>query len=122
MLAGMKAELIQKAESRNEAFFLGEVVDVPHADALKKLCSDLRNQLPDHLIVLAATISGKASVAVGVSDTLIASRSLDAGKIIKETIAPLINGGGGGQKSLATAGGQDASKLPEVLKAVRNLL
>lgn len=122
MLAGMKAELIQKAESRNEAFFLGEVVDVPHADALKKLCFDLRNQLPDHLIVLVATISGKASVAVGVSDTLIASRSLDAGKIIKETIAPLIKGGGGGQKSLATAGGQDVSKLPEVLKAVRNLL
>ncbi len=122
MLAGLKAELIQKAESFKDAFFLGEIVDVPHADALKKLCFDLRNQLPDHLIVLAATISGKASVAVGVSDTLISSRSLDAGKIIKETIAPLIKGGGGGQKSLATAGGQDASNLQEVLKAVRKLL
>jgi alanyl-tRNA synthetase len=34
----------------------------------------------------------------------------------------LIKGGGGGQKNLATAGGQDASKLKEVIEEVRKLL
>jgi alanyl-tRNA synthetase len=47
---------------------------------------------------------------------------LDAGKIIKETVAPLIKGGGGGQKNLATAGGQDASHLQEVISRVKALL
>jgi alanyl-tRNA synthetase len=122
MLTGMKTELMQKVEAVGDSFFLGQTVEVPHADALKKLCFDLRSQLPDHLIVLAANIGGKASIAVGISDALVKSRSLDAGKIIKEIIAPLIKGGGGGQKTLATAGGQDTSKLTDVLLAVRNLL
>ncbi|MGZ5248268.1 MAG: DHHA1 domain-containing protein [Flavitalea sp.] len=50
------------------------------------------------------------------------SKGLDAGKIIKEHIAPLIKGGGGGQKTLATAGGQDASNLGKVIEVVRGLI
>ena len=61
-------------------------------------------------------------MAVGISETVVAAKSLDAGKIIKEKVAPLIKGGGGGQKTLATAGGQDAGKLSEVIAAVRGLL
>ncbi len=36
-------------------------------------------------------------------------------QLIKQVVAPLIKGGGGGQKTLATAGGQDAGKLDEVV-------
>ena len=36
--------------------------------------------------------------------------------------APLIKGGGGGQKTLATAGGQDASNLQQVIEKVKGLL
>jgi alanyl-tRNA synthetase len=53
---------------------------------------------------------------------LAAARNLEAPKIIKEYIAPLIKGGGGGQKTLATAGGQDASNLPQVIEKVKALL
>ena len=49
-------------------------------------------------------------------------KNLDAGKIIKEQVAPLIKGAGGGQKTLATAGGQDASNLQKVIDTVKNLL
>ena len=51
-----------------------------------------------------------------------AVKNLDAGKIIKEHVAPLIKGGGGGQKTLATAGGQDAGNLKKVIDVVKNLL
>ena len=50
------------------------------------------------------------------------SRSLDAGKIIKEVVAPIIKGGGGGQKTLATAGGQDASNLQKVINTIKGLI
>ena len=34
-------------------------------------------------------------MAIGISETVVAARGLDAGKIIKEQVAPLIKGGGG---------------------------
>ena len=72
--------------------------------------------------MLAANVEGKASVAILVDDTIAASKNLEAQKIIKEHVAPLIKGGGGGQKTLATAGGQDASNLQQVIEKVKSLL
>jgi alanyl-tRNA synthetase len=122
MLVGIRNELLGKDEIINNVTFIGDIVEVSNADALKKLCFDLKNNLNDHVAVLCANIGGKPFVAVGISDTVVAAKGLDAGKIIKEHIAPLIKGGGGGQKTLATAGGQDASNLPKVIETVKNLL
>lgn len=122
MLVGIRNELMQKDEIINQVSFIGQIIEVPHADALKKICFDLKNNLHDHLVVLAANIGGKPSVAVSISDTVVAARQLDAGKIIKDIVAPLIKGGGGGQKNLATAGGQDAGGLAAVIMEVRKLL
>ena len=121
-LVGIRNELLQKDEIIGNVSFIGQVVEVPNADALKKICFDLRNNLHDHLVVLASNIGGKPSVAVGISETVVAARQLDAGRIIREIVAPLIKGGGGGQKTLATAGGQDASRLQEAIQTVRALL
>ena len=73
-------------------------------------------------IVLAASIDGKASVVIGFDQAIATAKGLDAVTLIKQKIAPLIKGGGGGQKTLATAGGQDVSKLQEVIATVKNLL
>ena len=105
----------------NGRTFIGASIEVSSADALKKLCNDLRTRGENRLVVLTANIQGKASVAIGISDGLVKSGGLNAGKIIKETIAPLIKGGGGGQPGLATAGGQDLSQLTSVITAVRSL-
>jgi alanyl-tRNA synthetase len=122
ILVGVRNELLHKDEIINGITFVGDIVEVSNADALKKLCFDMKNHLNDHVVVLCANIGGKPFVAVGIADTVAAARSLDAGKIIKEHIAPLIKGGGGGQKTLATAGGQDAGKLQEVINKVKGLL
>jgi alanyl-tRNA synthetase len=118
----IRNELLQKDEIINSINFIGDIVEVSNADALKKLCFDLKNHLRDHVAVLCANIGGKPFVAVGMSETVAAAKNLDAGKIIKEHIAPLIKGGGGGQKTLATAGGQDSSHLQEVIEKVKSLL
>jgi alanyl-tRNA synthetase len=122
ILAGVRNELLQKVEIINGVTFVGDIVEVSNPDALKKLCYDLRNNLHDHLVVLCANIGGKPSVAIGIADTVVAAKGLDAGKIIKEHVAPLIKGGGGGQKNLATAGGQDASNLQQVIEKIKSLL
>jgi alanyl-tRNA synthetase len=119
MLVGVRNELLSKDEMINEVTFVGQIVSVSSADTLKKLCYDLKSHLNDHVIVLAANIDGKPFIAVGVDEKLVAAKGLDAGKIIKELVAPLIKGGGGGQKTLATAGGQDASGLQAAIDKVR---
>jgi alanyl-tRNA synthetase len=124
----LRGQIIQKAQTINGVTFVGEVVDAPSADALKKLSFDLKTGLaalpgnPPYLVVLAANLDGKAAVAVLLDDQLVESRNLQAPAIIKEHIAGLIKGGGGGQKTLATAGGQDASNLPLVIERVKKLL
>ncbi|MEO7763942.1 MAG: DHHA1 domain-containing protein, partial [Ferruginibacter sp.] len=118
----IRNELLQKDEIINNVTFVGEIIEVSNADALKKLCFDLKNKLHDHVAVLCANIDGKPFVAISISDTVVAAKNLDAAKIIKEHVAPLIKGGGGGQKNLATAGGQDVSNLREVIEKVKGLL
>jgi alanyl-tRNA synthetase len=121
-LVAIRNELLQKDEIINGVNFVGDIVEVGNADALKKLCFDLKNHLRDHVAVLCANIGGKPFVAVGISETVVVAKNLDAGKIIKEHVAPLIKGGGGGQKTLATAGGQDAGNLDKVIAKVKSLL
>ncbi len=121
-LVHLRNELLQKDEIVNGVNFVGDIVEVGNADALKKLCFDLKTKLNDYVAVVCANIGGKPFVAIGISDTVVAARQLDAGKIIKEVVAPLIKGGGGGQKNLATAGGQDASRLGEVIEQVKKLI
>jgi alanyl-tRNA synthetase len=121
-LVGIRNELLQKDEIINNISFIGETVEVPNADALKKLCFDLKHHLHDHVIVLCSNIGGKAFVAIGISETVVAAKNLDAGKLIKEVAGPIINGGGGGQKTLATAGGQEIGKFDEVITVIKSLL
>ena len=121
-LVGIRNELLQKDEIINNVTFVGEIIEVSNGDALKKLCVDLKNHLHDHVVILCSNIDGKAFVALSISDTVVAARHLDATKIIKEYISGMIKGGGGGQKNLATAGGQDISNLQAVIEKVRSLL
>ena len=121
-LVGIRNSLLHKDEIINNVSFISDIVEVSNADALKKLCFDIKHHVHDHLVVLCSNIDGKAFVAIGISDTVVNAKNLDAGKIIKEYVAPLIKGGGGGQKNLATAGGQNVSALQQVIDKVKSLL
>ena len=122
LLNETKKELLQQVVEINGFNFIGAVLEATSAEALKKLCFDFKSALTNYVVVLAANIDGKANVAVLIDENIVNSKGLEAPKIIKEHIAPLIKGGGGGQKTLATAGGQDASNLNLVVEKVKALL
>ncbi len=115
-------ELIQQASQVGEIQFIGAIVEVSQADALKQICFQLKNHLTRYLVVLSANIEGKAQVAILIDEQTAAEKQLDAGQMIKQTVAPLIKGGGGGAKTLATAGGQNSSNLQQVIDSIRALL
>lgn len=115
-------ELLGKVETIQDVQFLGAVVEVSSAEALKKLAFEFKTALSNYVVVLAASVSGKPQVVILLDDAVATTRNLEATKIIKEQVAPLIKGGGGGQKTLATAGGQDASNLSQLITQIRQLL
>lgn len=118
----LASSLRNQSEQIDGVNFLGKVVHVNNAEGLKQLSLQLKNDIPDHVLIFAANIGGKASIALTIDEKLVASKGWEAPKIIKERIAPLIKGGGGGQKTFATAGGQEVDKLDQVISAVKQLL
>jgi alanyl-tRNA synthetase len=121
-LKALSNELVQKVQQVDGANFIGEIVEVSNADALKKLAFELKQKIKAPVIALTSSIDGKASVVLLFDEAISQQKNLDASAIIKQKIAPLIKGGGGGQKTLATAGGQDTSSLFKVIEAVKALL
>jgi alanyl-tRNA synthetase len=111
--------LLQQAVVVGGTTFIGATVEANQADVLKKICFQLKGHLQEYLVVLVANIDGKAQVAILLDENTAAAKNLDAGKLIKQEVAPLIKGGGGGAPTLATAGGQDSSRLQEVITAIR---
>ena len=108
--------------SVNGVSFLGEQVALSSADNLKKLANQLIALHTKSVVILTAATEGKANVALAISESLVHEKNWQAPQIIKDKIAPLIKGGGGGQKTLASAGGQDASQLEKVITAIKEML
>lgn len=93
---------------------IAQEVSVGSMDALKKLAYDLR--LHADLVVLGANWGEKCGVAIALSDNL--AVQLDANQLIKQEVAAKIQGGGGGQKTIATAGGSQFDGFVGVVNAL----
>jgi alanyl-tRNA synthetase len=119
-IAVLKQELANKVEIIKTTKFIGTTLEISNADNLKKLALELKENAD--VVVLATNNNGKANVVVMINENSIDANNLDATKIIKDHIASIIKGGGGGQKNIATAGGQDASNLNKVIETVKAIL
>jgi len=120
--AHLKTELLRKIISAGKYSYLGEICDGIGPETLRKLAGELRAESPALLLVLAVNTEGKPFVVIGVGDGLASEKNLDASKLIRELVAPKIKGGGGGQKTLASAGVQDAGDLESILTSLKGLL
>ncbi len=122
LLGYVSNELFHQFESVNKIQFLGAAVDVSSVDALKKLCNELRTTHDNAFVAIGAVIEGKPAVVLGIADALQKSSGFDANVMIKNEVAKYIKGGGGGQKTLAVAGGQDPAALMSAIDAVKKAL
>jgi len=110
----LKAELLTSVSASDGVNRIFARVEVGQADTLRQLCFEIREQVENLFMVLAAEVEGKPQLAVMISDSLVASKNLNAGQIARE-LGKEIKGGGGGQPFFATAGGQDVSGLDAVV-------
>jgi alanyl-tRNA synthetase len=121
----MLDRLIQRAEEIHGGILLirGEI---PHADMnlLKQLGYEaLEKNTKGTITVLGARdmAAGKVFIAASVTDDLVEKKGIKAGSLVGE-LGKMLGGGGGGQPTLATAGGSKPEKLDEVLESVADLI
>lgn len=89
------------------------------SDMLLNIIENMRSRFTG-VIVLANSVDGQnVMLTAAVSKDFV--KVIQAGKII-QTIAPIVNGRGGGKPDFARGGGKDASKLDEALNKVKELV
>lgn len=120
-LKTIKSLLVDQVETIEGVNFIAQKVDVPTADALKNLSFSLKDSIDNLFLVLGATVNGKPTLSVMVSESLIADKQLNAVNIIRE-LAKDIQGGGGGQPFYATAGGKNVEGLAQALEKARQFI
>ena len=114
-LKSIKRELIEKAENSGNIKLIISKLNLNDSNDLKEICSQIRGEVPDFACVLATNIDGKAFLAIAFSENLTKQKSLNAGSLIRDT-AKFIQGGGGGQPFIATAGGKNPEGIAQALE------
>ena len=89
------------------------------AEVVKNAAFLAKQECTNTVFVAATQMEGKPTLTLMYTDDLVA-KGANAGKDIREA-AKLINGGGGGQASLATAGGKNAEGLEEAFNKLIEL-
>jgi alanyl-tRNA synthetase len=110
-----------KKQGLNSVQFYHDIIENADAGVLKRIYSDMKIKESTEKIValLVGKKEGNVNVLLGCSSTFV---NFDCNKIIKEQVAPLINGGGGGQKFQALATGSDSGRLDMVLSTIKGIL
>ncbi len=100
--------------------FLGQVVEGLDPKGLRGAVDEMKTRLGSGIATLVAVNEGRASVAVGVTEDLVATVS--AVDLVKAAVSALGGQGGGGRPDMAQGGGPDGDKAADALTAVRGVL
>nr|WP_314472356.1 alanine--tRNA ligase [uncultured Sphingomonas sp.] len=100
--------------------FVGQVLNGFEAKGLRGAVDDAKKRIESGVAALVAVNDGRATVAVGVTDDLVAT--YNAVDLVKRAVAAVGGQGGGGRPDMAQGGGPDGDKADDALAAVRNAL
>jgi alanyl-tRNA synthetase len=114
-------EMVDKAVKINDITFVSGQIETDSADVMKNIAYQLRTSSDNTVMVIGSVNAGKANILVAVSDDLVNGRNISAVEIIRE-ISGEINGGGGGQPFLATAGGKNPEGMQRAIKKAAEFL
>jgi len=116
----IKGDLRNEIVEVNGVNFLTKELDFD-ASGLKDLAFELGAEVDNLFILFGSNYDDKALLACYISKDLVASKDLNAGKIVRE-LGKYIQGGGGGQAFFATAGGKNPAGIPEALAKAKEYL
>jgi len=107
-------DLVERSGMIGNVKFISGLIVTDSVETLKSIAFTLRKDYDRAVAVIGSAIDNKANLVVMVSDNLVREMNFNASTIIKE-ISTEINGGGGGQPFLATAGGKNPAGLEKAI-------
>ncbi|MBI5324111.1 MAG: alanine--tRNA ligase [Ignavibacteriae bacterium] len=111
---------ISNAKIINNIRIVSQQIETEDIEQLRQIGENLRDEFGSQGIGLLATIiNEKVQLVCVVTDDIM--KKYPSGKIVGEA-AKQLGGGGGGKPHLATAGGKDISKLPDLLNNFHSLI
>lgn len=116
-MAVTQFENLQPVEVKGIQLLTGLIIDA-NTETLRNLADRFRLKHSTGVVVLGTVEKGRPLIMASVSKDLL-SRGLHAGELVR-AIAPTIGGGGGGNPTMAQAGGKDPEKLSEALAVVES--
>ena len=87
-------------------------------EQLRNIALMLKQSHENAIAILGTISEGKPSLCLLLPEAYADEKGLDATKLIRE-VAKEIQGGGGGQKTLCTAGGRNADGLPKAMELLK---
>jgi alanyl-tRNA synthetase len=118
-LASAADKLLATATEMNGAKLVAGELPAAPADAVRSQVDRLRQKAGSSVIALGWTDDGKVGLLVAVTEDLV-KKGLHAGKLVGEA-AKVAGGKGGGNPTLAQAGGKDPAKLGEAIALAKAL-
>lgn len=114
------AGLVNETELINGVNFLAKKLELDQNN-VKDLAIDLGNKIDNLFLVIGTELDGKAFLTCYISKNLVTEKQLNAGQVVRE-LGKLIQGGGGGQPHLATAGGKNPAGINDALAESKNYI
>ena len=112
-------DLTQQIVEINDARLIYREFDKIDPKIIRMSAENLVKKHDDLIVVYISKNVGKLAIVVAVSNK--ASKQYHAGKLANQT-ADFVGGSGGGQATLAQAGGVDLSKLPQLKSKVEEIV
>jgi alanyl-tRNA synthetase len=113
-------KLLEKCEKLGETSVVIGRLSATSVEQARSAIDMVKKKAKSAAIVFGFDDDAKASLLAAVTDDLV-KKGLDAADIVK-TIAPIIDGGGGGRPQMAQAGGQKPEKINDALDKAKELI
>jgi len=111
------ASLLATAVAVGNAKLVAADVGDGDVNGLRALSDRIRETIGSGVVVLGARRNGTAALVVYVTKDL--SSKVNADVLVKEVLAPIIDGKGGGRPESASAGGKNPARIAEALETAR---
>jgi alanyl-tRNA synthetase len=110
----------EQIEQIGDVRFAGRVLDGVPAKELRGVADALKKQVGSGVVAIVGVHEGKAGVVVGVTEDL--TGRFSAVELVRAAAEAMGGKGGGGRPDLAQAGGPEADKAADAVKAVATAL
>jgi alanyl-tRNA synthetase len=112
--------LLQQVQDVKGIKLLAARVNAASNDALREMTDWLRDRMGSGIVVLGTVLNERPAIVAAVTPDLV-GKGFHAGNIVKK-VAAVVGGSSGGRPDMAQAGGKDANRLDEALKAVAGFI